>query len=58
MHSLPVTISKTVEEFDLSIYNNVTGVNISNTMDIMEIISDYRIDPFTLINLELPVIPA
>ena len=24
-------------------------------MDIMEIISDYRSDPFTLINLELPV---
>ena len=50
-----MTVSETVEEFDFSIYNNVAGVYISNTMDIMEIISDYRSDPFTLINLELPI---
>ena len=55
VHSLPVTISKKVEEFDFFISNNVVGVQISNTMDIMEIISYYRSDPFTLINLELPV---
>ena len=30
-------------------------MQISNTMDIMKIISDYSSDPFTLINLELPV---
>ena len=55
MHSLPVTVSEKVEEFDFSISNNVAGVQIGNTMDIMEIISNYRSDPFTLINLELPV---
>ena len=55
VHSLPVTVSENVEEFDLCISNNVVGVHISNTMDIMEIISDYRSDSFTLINLELPV---
>ena len=41
VHSLPVTVSETVEEFDLSIYNDVAGVEISNTIDIMEIISYY-----------------
>ena len=25
VHSLPVTVSETVEEFDFSIYNNVSG---------------------------------
>ena len=55
MHILPVSVSKKVEEFDFSISNNVVGVQKSNTMDIMEIISVYRSDPFTLINLELPV---
>ena len=40
-------------EFDFS--NDVVGVQISNTMDILEIISYYRSDPFTLINLELPI---
>ena len=55
VHSLPVIVSEKVEEFDFSISNNVSGVQISNIMDIMEIISDYKSDPFTLINLELPV---
>ena len=55
MHSLPVTVSETVEEFDFSIYNDVVGVHISNISDILEIISYYKSDPFTLINLELPV---
>ena len=50
-----MTILERVAEFDISIYNNVSGVQIRNTMDIMEIISDYKSDPFTLINLELPV---
>ena len=48
-------VSKKVEEFDFSIYNNVAGLKIINTMDILEIISYYRSDPFTLINLELLV---
>ena len=55
VHSLLVIVSETVEEFDFSIYNNVSGVKISNTMDIMEIISYYMSDPFALINLDLPV---
>ena len=51
VHSLPVIISKKEEEFDFSISNDVAGVQISNTMDILEIISYYRSDPCTLINL-------
>ena len=50
-----MTVSEIVEEFDFSIYNNVFGVHIINTTNIMERISDYNSDPFTLINLELPV---
>ena len=55
MHSLPEIVSETIEEFYFSNYNDVAGVQISNTIDILEIISDYKSDPFTLINLELPV---
>ena len=55
VHSLLVIVSEYEEEFDLSIYNDVSGVKISNTMDILEIISYYRSDPFTLINLYLPI---
>ena len=43
------------EEFYFSISNDVVGVNISDTMDILEIISYYRIEPCTLINIELLV---
>ena len=55
MHSLLVIISKNEQEFDFSISNDVVGVQISNTMDILKIISDCRSDPLTLIYLELPV---
>ena len=55
VHSLPLDVSETIEEFDFSIYNDVVCVHISNTIEIMEIISYYKIDPSTLINLELPV---
>ena len=55
VHSLPVTVLETVGEFALSIYNDVSGVHISNISDIVEIISYYKSDPFTLINLELSV---
>ena len=55
VHSLSVIVSENEEEFDLSIFNDVYGVDISNTMDILEIISDCMSDPFTLIDLELPV---
>ena len=55
MHSLPVIVSENEEEFDFSISNDVAGVQIRNTMDILEIISGCRSDPFTLIDIELPV---
>ena len=51
VHSLPVIVSENEEEFDFSISNDVAGVKKSNTLDILEIISDCRSDPFTLINL-------
>ena len=55
VHSLPTIVSEKEEEFDFSISNNVDSVQISNTMDILEIILYFRSDPFTLISLELPV---
>ena len=55
VQSLSMIVSKNKEEFHFSISNDVAGVQISNTMDILEIILDYRSDPFTLINLDLPV---
>ena len=54
VHSLPVIAPGKGEEFDFSISNDVAGVQISNYLDILEIISDFRSDPFTLIDLELP----
>ena len=54
VHSLSVIVSKNEEEIDFSITNDVDGVYISNYLDILEIISDFRSDPFTLIDLELP----
>ena len=53
VHSLPMIVSETVEEFDFYIYEDAAGVHISNIGDILEIISDYKSDPFTLINLDL-----
>ena len=35
VHSLLVTVSETIEEFNLSIYNDVAGVNISSTSYIL-----------------------
>ena len=54
MQSLPVIASENEEEIDFSPSNVVVGVLISNTLDNLEIISDCRSDPFTLIDLELP----
>ena len=42
------------EEFDFSVSNDVAGVHISNSLDILEIISYCSSDPFTLIVLDLP----
>ena len=46
--------SENEEEFDFSLSNVVVGVHKSNTLDILEKISYFRSDPFTLIDLELP----
>ena len=54
VHSLPVISPGKGEEFDFSVSNDVVGVHISNSLEILEIISDCRSDPFTLIDLELP----
>ena len=51
VHSLPVIVSEKEEKFYFSISNDVAGVKISNTMDILEIILDCMSDTFTLIDL-------
>ena len=38
VHSLSVIVSEYEEKFDFSIYNDVAGVKIINTMDILEMI--------------------
>ena len=42
------------ERFDSSLYNHATGVQKSDTLDVLEEISYFRSDPFTLIDLVLP----
>ena len=51
MQSLPIIASKNAKEFDLSLSNVFYSVQKSNTLDILEKISYFRIDPFTLIYL-------
>ena len=51
VHSLLVIAPGKGGEFDFSISNDIVGVQISNYLDILEIISDCRSDPFTLIDL-------
>ena len=53
VQNLLVIASESEEEFDFSPSNVVVGVKKSNTLDFLEIISDYRINPFTLIDLEI-----
>ena len=48
VHSLPVIVSEIEEEFDFSISNDVFGAHKRNTLDILEIISNFSIYPFTL----------
>ena len=52
--NFPVIASESEEEFDFSPFNVATRVHISNNLDILEIISDFRSDPFTLIDLDIP----
>ena len=54
MQSLLVIVSENEEEFDFSISNVVAGVHKSNTLDVLEEISYFRSDLFTLFDLELP----
>ena len=54
VQNLRVIASKSEEEFNFSPFNVVSGVMISNTLDILEKISDCRSDPFTLLDLDLP----
>ena len=54
MQSFPVIVSENEEEFDFSISNVVAGVQKSNTLDVLEEISYFRSDPFTLFDLEIP----
>ena len=51
VQSLPVIVSENEEEFDFSISNVVAGVQKSNTLDVLEEISYFRSDPFTLFDL-------
>ena len=55
VQNLQVIASKSEEEFDLSPSNVVGGVQIINTLDILEKIPDRRSDPFALLDLDLPV---
>ena len=54
VHSLSVIASENEEEFDFSLSNVADGVQKSNNLSILEEISDFRSDPFTLIDLYLP----
>ena len=57
VHSLSVISPRKGEEFDFSPSNIAAGVQISNTLDILEKISDCRSDPFSLLDLDLPANP-
>ena len=54
VQNLPVIASKSEEEFDFSLSNVTTGVQICNILDILEEISDYHSDPFAPLDLDLP----
>ena len=58
VQNLTVIASKSEEKFDFSPYNVVAGVQICNTLDILEKISDCRSDPFSLFDLDLQKIPT
>ena len=53
VQSLRVIASENEEEFDFSLSNVVVGVHKSNTLDILEEISGFRSDPFTLFDIDL-----
>ena len=53
VQNLRVIASESEEEFDFSPYNVADGVQISNTLDILEKISYRRGDPFALHDLDI-----
>ena len=50
----PIVRRNSHNSFDSSLSNHVAGVHKSGTLDVLEEISYFRSDPFTLIDLELP----
>ena len=54
VQNLPVIASESEEKFDFSSSNVAVGVQICNTLDILEKISDYKIDPFAPHDRDLP----
>ena len=53
VQNFPVIASESEDEFYLSPSNIAAGVKISNTLDILEKISYYKSDPFSLLDLYL-----
>ena len=54
VQNLPVIASESEEKFEFSSSNVAAGVQICNTLDILEKISDYKSDTFTPHDLYLP----
>ena len=54
MQSFLVKSQKYEDKFNSSLSNHVVGVQKSDTLDVLEEISDFRSDTFTLIDLVLP----
>ena len=53
VQTLLVIVSENEEEFDLFISNVAAGVQKSNNLDVLEEISYFMSDPFTLIDLDI-----
>ena len=53
VQNLPVIASESEEKFEFSSSNVAAGVQICDTLDILEEISDYQSDPFTPHDLDL-----
>ena len=58
VQSLLMIASKNEEEFDFYLSNVAAGVHKSNTLDVLEEISYFRSDPFTLFDTKFPQIPT
>ena len=54
VQNLLVIASESEEKFDFSPSTVAAGVQICNSLDILEKISDCRSDPFSLLDLDLP----